>query len=220
MRDSASAGERIVRRADEALSVEGAAYVPAEATSASDALLDVLGERLPDLTEHHSGVCRWARLTARRLGLPAHEVERTALAGQLHDIGKAAIPDTILAKPTSLDEREWQLMRQHTILGELMVRGEPSLAHTAKLIRSSHERFDGKGYPDGLSANEIPIGAAIVAVCDAFDAMVSDRSYRAAMPEDAALAELRRCAGTQFDPAVVEAFTAVVIAERSTAPIP
>jgi HD-GYP domain-containing protein (c-di-GMP phosphodiesterase class II) len=97
-------------------------------------------------------------------------------------------------------------MRRHTIIGERILDGAPALTAAARLVRSSHEHFDGKGYPDGLNGTEIPLGARIVAVCDAYDAMVSDRPYRGAVPSEEAIQELTRCAGTQFDPAVVEAF--------------
>ena len=100
-------------------------------------------------------------------------------------------------------------MRRHTLIGERIILAAPSLAQTAALVRSSHERVDGKGYPDGLSHHEIPIGSRIIAVCDAFDAMISDRSYRSAMPVAEALAELNRNSGTQFDPEIVETFQAL-----------
>ena len=146
---------------------------------------------------------------AERLGLPAHEVKLHPLAAELHDVGKTAIPDAILNKPGPLDDDEWEFMRRHTVIGERIILAAPSLAPTAELVRSSHERFDGTGYPDALRGEEIPLGASIIAVCDAFDAMVSERPYRDAMSPADALVELRRCAGTQFDPGVVEAFCAV-----------
>ena len=101
-------------------------------------------------------------------------------------------------------------MRRHTVIGERIIRAAPSLAHAAELVRYSHERFDGAGYPDALSRDEIPLGASIIAVCDAFDAMVSDRAYRQALSLADAMAELRSCAGTQFHPGVVEAFCTLV----------
>jgi len=182
----------------------------------TDVLLQVLSERSTDLHEHLSDVARLTTLTAERLGLPDHEVTRVELAAELHDVGKTAIPDTILNKAGKLDEEEWGFMRGHTLVGERIVRAAPSLAHTADLVRSCHERFDGAGYPDGLAGDAIPFGARIIAVCDAFDAMVSDRPYRSARSRAEALAEIRRCAGTQFDPAVAEAFCA--LAEAPVAP--
>jgi hypothetical protein len=122
-------------------------------------------------------------------------------------------------KPGTLDAEECEFMRGHTLTGERIVRAAPSLAHTADLIRSSHERFDGAGYPDGLAGDEIPLGASIIAVCDAYDAMVTDRPYRRALTVANALAELRRCSGSQFDPAVTAAFCALAEAREGAAPL-
>jgi HD-GYP domain-containing protein (c-di-GMP phosphodiesterase class II) len=133
-------------------------------------------------------------------------VEQVGHAAQLHDVGKIAIPDAILNKPGPLDEDEWRFMRRHTIIGERIVSGAPALSEAARLIRASHERFDGDGYPDGLRGEEIPIGSRVIAVCDAFDAMIADRPYRASLSPAAAMRELERCSGSQFDPVVVEAF--------------
>jgi diguanylate cyclase (GGDEF)-like protein len=175
----------------------------------TDVLLQVLSERSPELHEHLSDVARLAGLTAEWLELPEHEVTRIKLAAELHDVGKTAIPETLLNKPGKLDEEEWAFMRGHTLTGERIIRAAPSLAHTADLVRSSHERFDGAGYPDGLAGDDIPLGASIIAVCDAFDAMVTDRPYRRAMSTADALAELRRCSGGQFHPGVAAAFCAL-----------
>jgi HD-GYP domain-containing protein (c-di-GMP phosphodiesterase class II) len=120
------------------------------------------------------------------------------------------MPEAIFAKEGPLDSEEWAFIRRHTLIGERIVAAAPALARIAPLVRASHERPDGNGYPDGLRIDSIPIGARIVAVVDAFGAMVSNRSYRTAMTADEALAELRRCAGTQFDDRVVEAFAQVL----------
>jgi HD-GYP domain-containing protein (c-di-GMP phosphodiesterase class II) len=127
-------------------------------------------------------------------------------AAQLHDVGKIAIPDAILRKPGPLDEQEWSFVRRHTIVGERILSAAPALAEVAALVRSSHERFDGTGYPDSLARDAIPLGSRIIAVCDAFDAMTSERPYRRAMAPADALAELTRCSGSQFDPRIVAAF--------------
>src|SRR5664279_2917405 len=116
----------------------------------------------------------------------------------LHVIGKMAIPDAILDKPASLDDAEWELMHCHTLIGERIANAAPALAPTGKLVRASHERFDGQGYPDKLQGADIPLGARIIFVCDAYAAMVAERAYRHAIAEPDALAELRRCAGTQL----------------------
>jgi diguanylate cyclase (GGDEF)-like protein len=171
-----------------------------------DVLLRALAERSPDLGDHLSTVAELAVAVARRLGLPAAAIEEVRHAADLHDVGKVAIPDAILNKPGPLDDEEWAFMRRHTIIGERIVAAAPALREVAALVRASHERHDGQGYPDGLAGRDIPLGARIVAVCDSFDAMVADRPYRPALPADVALAELARCAGSQFDPAVVTAF--------------
>jgi two-component system, cell cycle response regulator len=173
-----------------------------------DVLLRALAERNPELGEHISGVAELAEAVARRLELDAEQIEHVRHAAALHDVGKMAIPDAILDKPAALDEDEWQFIRRHTIIGERIVAAAPALRPVAALVRSSHERWDGAGYPDCLAGEEIPLGARIVSVCDAFDAMVADRPYRAGMDPADALAELERCAGSQFDPGVVAAFAA------------
>jgi diguanylate cyclase (GGDEF)-like protein len=165
-----------------------------------------LNEWDAELGEHIDDVAALAAGVARHLGLDDDEVERVATAAELHDIGKIAIPRSILRKPGALDDHEWAFMRRHTLIGERIAQGAPALAGVAGLIRSSHERWDGTGYPDRLAGDAIPLGSQIVFVCDAFAAMIATRSYKPAMSEAAALDELRANAGTQFAPAVVEAF--------------
>jgi diguanylate cyclase (GGDEF)-like protein len=173
-----------------------------------DVLLRALAERDPDLGEHISGVAALAEAVARRLNLDDEQIDHTRHAAELHDVGKMAIPDAILDKPAPLEPAEWEFIRRHTLIGERIVAAAPALRPVAALVRSSHERWDGTGYPDQLAGEEIPLGARIVAVCDAFDAMIADRPYRLGVDAVLALGELGRCAGTQFDPAVVAAFTA------------
>ncbi len=138
-------------------------------------------------------------------------------AAELHDIGKVGIPDAVLHKPGPLDEAEWAFMRQHTLIGERILLAADDLAPVARVVRSSHESYDGTGYPDGLAGDAIPIESRIVLVCDAYDAMTTDRAYRRSIGHRAAVAELRRCAGAQFDPAVVAAFIAVADRHRAHA---
>jgi HD-GYP domain-containing protein (c-di-GMP phosphodiesterase class II) len=190
--------------------------VPAEEQT-MQALLHVLRERQPDLEVHCTDVAELAVAVGGRLGLDRHACLLVRRAAELHDIGKAAIPDAVLNKPGPLDETEWAFMRRHTLIGERIVARAEALAPVGPLIRSSHERWDGGGYPDGLRGEQIPLGARIVAVCDAYAAITTDRVYRAGRPAHEALVELRRCAGTQFDPAVVETFAAV-LAERDAPP--
>ena len=120
---------------------------------------------------------RLAVAVGRELGLDAEEIDVLRRAAEFHDIGKIAIPDEILRKPGRLDEIEWELMRKHTLVGERILGTSPSLAPVARLVRSSHERWDGEGYPDGLAGEEIPLGARIILICDAFDAMRHERPY-------------------------------------------
>ena len=148
-----------------------------------------------------------------QLGGTHQIVELVAAHLEVHDIGKIAIPDAILHKPGRLDDEEWRFMRRHTIIGESMLSVAPALATAAKAVRCSHERFDGGGYPDGLSGEHIPLASRIIFICDSFHAMTSERSYQRAMGKKAALAELRRCAGTQFDPRLVEIFESVATRE-------
>ena len=119
--------------------------------------------------------------------LTAEDVEQIRQAAELHDVGKVAIPDAILEKPARLDESEWAFIRRHTLIGERIISAAPDLREVAKLVRSTHENFDGTGYPDALAGEEIPLGARIIVVCDAFDAMTTDRPYRKAMDEAAAV---------------------------------
>lgn len=173
-----------------------------------DVLLRVLAESSLSLATHLSNVGRLAEAVARKLGLSDDEVTLTRLTAELHDVGKTAIPDAILDKPGPLDANEWALMRRHTLIGERILAAAPALAQVAPLVRSTHERADGAGYPDGLRADQIPLSSRIVAVVDAYDAMTSRRPYRLPLTPDEATAELRRCAGSQFDPGVTEAFIA------------
>jgi len=173
---------------------------------ARDVLLRVLREREPGIDDHLRGVARLAGDIGRAAALDAEERDSLVRAAELHDIGKIAIPDRVLHKPGPLDEEEWELMRSHTTVGERILAAAPAMAPVASLVRSSHERWDGTGYPDGLAGEEIPFGARVIFVCDAFEAMTEERAYRDALTPQEALAELRRCAGTQFDPEIVALF--------------
>ena len=140
------------------------------------------------------------------MGIEGEELEDITRAAHLHCVGKVGIPDAIINKPGPLTQHEWEFMRQHTIVGEQLLSASPSLRPVAALVRASHERWDGRGYPDGRAGEEIPLGSRIVAVCDAYAAMTSERPYRAALSQAEARAELRAGAGSQFDPAVVVSF--------------
>ena len=176
----------------------------------TSALVQAMEERQPDLREHVDGVAELACTVAEQLGLRGEELDEVVRAAELHDVGKVAVPDRILEKTGPLTDAEWDHMREHTVAGDRILSAAPALGTVARLVRSSHERYDGRGYPDRLMGEEIPLGARIVAVCDAFHAMTSDRPYRRAVSTADALAELRRCAGRQFDPMVVAAVTQLV----------
>lgn len=172
-----------------------------------DVLLQLLTERrnagngvaLPRVAAHAIGI-------GRRLGLNLAELDEVVRASELQDIGMVAVPDAILRKRETLSPEEWNLIRQHPVVGERILAAAPALAPVARLVRSCYERYDGSGYPDGLRGEEIPLGSRVIAVCVAYDAMTSARPYRAPLAPAAAFEELRRCAGQQFDPVVVAAF--------------
>jgi HD-GYP domain-containing protein (c-di-GMP phosphodiesterase class II) len=183
----------------------------------ADVLLRILSERSPSLGIHLDEVTGLCEAVANRLGMPDEERAPLLQAASLHDVGKVAIPDVIINKAGPLDDEEIGFMRRHTLIGERILSAAPALTRAASLVRWSHERFDGGGYPDGLKGDEIPLGSRIIAVCDSYDAMVSDRPYRDPMTTEEARAELRRCAGAQFDAAVVDVFCDVQLARERAA---
>jgi two-component system cell cycle response regulator len=197
-----------LRIADQRMYAQKNAGRTSATRQSKDVLVRALTERAPERFHHLEGVAELAEACALRLGLDEEEAEQVRHAAELQDIGKVAIPDAILSKPSPLDPHEWEFIRRHPLIGERIIAAAPALGPVARLVRSSHERWDGTGYPDRLVEQEIPLGARIVCVADAFDAMISERPYSPAVAPAGALAELRRCAGMQFDPVVVEAFCA------------
>ena len=163
-----------------------------------------------ELGVHGADVAATATSVAEAMGMSEREQVHVTHAAELHDVGKLAIPDEILHKPGALDAHEWTYMRRHAEIGQRIVGESISLTPVGALIRASHERWDGSGYPDGLAGEAIPLGARIIAVCDAYDAMTHTRPYAVARTQESAFAELRACAGTHFDPAVVECFCTVI----------
>jgi HD-GYP domain-containing protein (c-di-GMP phosphodiesterase class II) len=167
--------------------------------------------------DHTQGVVALALEVAAEMGLDATGRQRVEFGALLHDVGKIAIPKSIINKPGPLDDEEWALIRTHTVEGQRLLDRVGGLMHDVGLVvRASHERWDGGGYPDGLAGEAIPLEARIVACCDSFNAMTTTRSYRTAMSVEAALEECRSCAGTQFDPDVVDALRRVVASGRAS----
>lgn len=181
-----------------------------------DALLASLHARDGYTGSHSDEVVQLCEAVARELGFGPFELAVTRQAAALHDLGKVGIPDAVLTKPGPLDDEEWAIMKLHPAIGETIVSSIDELAHLGLVIRAGHERWDGSGYPDGLRGDDIPLISRIVFACDAWQAMTSDRPYRDAMTETAALSELRKNSGSQFDPEVVTALAKVLPGWRSS----
>jgi len=173
-------------------------------------LANALEAKDPYTRGHSERVGAWSRRLGVILGIASDEVEMVTQAGLLHDIGKIGVPEAVLRKRAGLEPEEWALMRQHPMIGAQIVAPFEFFAGAALVIRHHHERWDGTGYPDGLAAAAIPFGARIVAVADVFDALTSDRPYRAALSRDAALAYLAAEAGHTLDADVVAALLGLV----------
>jgi len=178
-------------------------------SSAQQVLLAVLEARTRETYDHVQRVARSAVALGRRLELAPAVLHTLRQAALLHDVGKIAIPDRILRGSGPLDAAELEILRSHVTIGAEVLASVPTLAPIAPIVAATHERFDGRGYPEGLSAGRIPLAARIVAVADAYDALTSTRSYRDSVGHDDANAELARCAGTHFDPDVVRAWIGV-----------
>ena len=210
MPDEASDAESALQLADQRMYDQKGGRRTSAKRQSRDVLLQALCEYTPTLGDHTRGVRELAEAVARRLGYEEGVVEMVGITADLHDVGKMAIPRAILDKPGALNDEEWAFMRGHTIVGERIIAAAPALADVALAVRATHERWDGGGYPDGLVASDIPPAARVVAVCDAFDAMIAERPYSASRVTTDAVVELKRCAGSQFDPAVVDAFEQVL----------
>jgi HD-GYP domain-containing protein (c-di-GMP phosphodiesterase class II) len=178
--------------------------------AAAEALIAAVHARDAYTARHSRDVVDHALRTAHRLGLSGEGLSEVRHVAMLHDIGKIAVPDTILGKPGTLTEGEWKVMRTHSARGEELVRNTPGLEHLAPAIRAEHERWDGKGYPDGLAGEAIPLASRITFVCDAYHAMTSDRPYRPAMSQEEARAEVEVGIGSQFCPRSARAFLEVL----------
>jgi diguanylate cyclase (GGDEF)-like protein len=216
----ASTADYALQLADERMYARKAGRPSAVREQTRDVLVRIMHAKQPGLPDHSTGVAQLAVAVGRRLGMDAEQIDELGRAAELHDIGKVGIPDAILDKPSTLSSEEWEFMRQHTILGERILSAAPALRPVATIVRASHERWDGRGYPDGLSGEQIPLAARIVAVCDAYDAITDNRCYRDARSEEEARAELLREAGGQFDPNVVAALLDELDAPQPAAPEP
>jgi diguanylate cyclase (GGDEF)-like protein len=196
------------------------ALVHAESGSpaAVQALAAAIEERDSYTEDHSEEVVHLARGVAMILGMPTEHVQRIAHAALLHDVGKLAVPNAILHKSGPLDDAEWAVMAEHPIAGERILLRIPDLAVVAPIVRHEHEHWDGTGYPDRLRGRRIPIGSRIILACDAWHAMRTDRPYRTALSHDQAIAELRRGAGAQFDPEVVDALLDLLGVEKPEVP--
>ncbi len=191
---------------DEGMGAQGARLV-------ADGLVRALALRDVETESHSRRVAAWAVMLVRRFGVPKDEWVRVELGGLLHDIGKIGVSDTILKKPGKLTEEEWVEMRRHPELGCTILSGISALGGAVEIVRSHHERWDGAGYPDGLSNEAIPLNARIFSVADTYDAVTADRPYRRGKPHAAAVDLIRAESGRQFDPQVVSAFLDVPEAE-------
>jgi diguanylate cyclase (GGDEF)-like protein len=180
----------------------------------SEVLLAVMNAHQAELRTHAIEVAKLTDAVGHRLGLGISERSLARRTAELHDLGKLALGLDVLEKETTLSDTEWAAIRLHTIRGEELLRPIAALGTAAALVRSTHERFDGGGYPDGLSGEDIPFAARMVAACDAFHAMISDRPYARVRSHEEACAELEACAGTQFDPTVVGALVAEITDQR------
>jgi HD-GYP domain-containing protein (c-di-GMP phosphodiesterase class II) len=180
-------------------------------------LVAALSARRPELRDHLRAVAYRAISLARRLGVGTEEIDDVALAAELQDVGLLAVPESVLEKPSALSPAEKAMVDSHTVEGERIIAAAPGLASVARLVRSSSERFDGHGFPDGRAGEAIPLGARIIAVAVAFAALTAQRPYRPALNTTEALAELQRCAGTQFDPRVVAALAQDITEETAPA---
>ncbi len=215
--DDATTVSTALSLADERLYAHKELLAEISRGTAHEPLLRTLAEREPELRAHVADVSSLAGRVGERLGLAPDELEELRLAAELHDVGKLAVPDVVLQKRGPLDPTEWGFIHSHTLIGQRILGAAAALRPIGAVVRSTHENWDGTGYPDGLAGEAIPLAARIIAVCDAYSAITSDRPYRDARTPAEAVAELRSCSGRQFDPQVVELFCTVLADEDEPA---
>jgi two-component system cell cycle response regulator len=215
--DDASTVSAALSVADERLYAHKEMLAEIRRGTAHEPLLRTLAEREPELRAHVADVSSLAVRVGEQLGLARDELEVLRLAGELHDVGKLAIPDIVLQKAAALDATEWSFIHSHSLIGQRILSAAPALRPVGAVVRSTHENWDGTGYPDGLAGEAIPLAARIISACDAYSAMTSDRPYRAARTQEDAICELRRCAGHQFEPTVVDFLCEALAAEGEPA---
>jgi HD-GYP domain-containing protein (c-di-GMP phosphodiesterase class II) len=174
-------------------------------------LITAINKRDLYTEDHCKRVTRSSLALGEMLKLDSYEKDVLRVVGPVHDVGKIGIPDSILLKPGKLTPEEYEIIKAHSVYGEEIINRFEILSYEAKIIRHHHERFDGEGYPDRIARNEIPRGAKIIAVCDAYDAMVTDRPYKKAYGKEEAIHEIIRCKGTQFDPEIADCFVELVM---------
>jgi putative nucleotidyltransferase with HDIG domain len=193
----------------EQMVAEQASKIRASFLNAITALVYALEAKDAYTSGHSQRVAQLSVSIAQQLSLPSEQVERLKLAGLLHDIGKIGTQESLLSKPRRLNEEQYQLVKLHPEIGQRILSPIVDNSEILHAVRGHHERYDGKGYPDGLKKSKIPLGARILAVSDAYEAMTSDRPYRAAMSPDAALSQIESNKGTQFDPEIADIFTKI-----------
>jgi two-component system, cell cycle response regulator len=215
--DDASTVSAALSVADERLYAHKEMLAEIRRGTAHEPLLRTLAEREPELRAHVADVSSLAVRVGEQLGLARDELEVLRLAAELHDVGKLAIPDIVLQKAAALDATEWSFIHSHTLIGQRILSAAPALRPVGAVVRSTHENWDGTGYPDGLAGEAIPLAARIISACDAYSAMTSDRPYRPARTPEDAICELRRCAGHQFEPTVVDLLCEALAAEDEPA---
>jgi two-component system cell cycle response regulator len=203
--DDVTGASALLQLADQRMYAAKARTTRSETPRTRDVLVALLSERVPDRRSRFAEGHHLVRQLGEYFSMDTEQLDELVRAAELHDIGKLAVPEEILHKAGPLNESDWRFIRQHPLIGERILNVDPAMRPVARLMRATHERWDGTGYPDGLTGDAIPLGARIIAACDAYDAITSERCYRTALAPEEALLELRRCAGSHFDPAVINA---------------